>query len=853
MEVMNGTELVQTEVLVGQKSVTRSFGVSDDPMLMSMLSTGFYQKPLRTMIQEVMFNAWDAHRMGNCQDRPIDIYLNETTGLIIRDYGPGIDPGENDDNMHEIYCMYGGSTKRKMKNQTGGFGLGSKSPFAYTESFTVTSHYGGTKNMYLISRVSEANGGKPGMTCLVRVPTTETGLLVTIPLKKGDMLKAYEHIKDVLFLSGIKAMIHYEDEKDEFIDSDSLTVGQYLIDENHRQGRIWAVYGGVRYEIPMFEEYEDEYDFMKLISKGYDLFVGFAPDTLSPLPNREGLNMGEKSKETVKTVFEMCSERFNVLIEPMLNLFFEDYFKICKDHHKLQPEFTFIDLGKLGLSQNFQTIISARSMKDRLLKMRFDGVEEDLWNIMATLLTSNLGDIRRHIKMERWRTLIFKNFLKVYPEGKHIVFAAMKKPIKDVFNVHSHDASLTFVSEYLRHSFLLDQMKFIREMKKEFPADVSLHPTMRLMIRDDWIAPIWDRGFANTRKTKYGVRGGIDSKDPRLARSPKGLSTLNLWAPRNSDELSFTMMTKTVILAKTATALKDTVVPARIHTHSQMIQGLHYYYDGVSCAAPAYVVHERKGAYQKAKEILESMGFTVYEGAEPVKAKSRPKVKTLPTYSLICPQNAETWCSTNPNDQIPDPTHFFYVTQYTLKGYSSGERPDRELVYWFMKKNPKFVTVNHQRSADTLIKMGAIPFYDDIIKWYDTLSVNIDRMMNIIRAARIKEWTPFPEEMLRHPLIQLELGMEPVDEADEDFWYESRGVNLLMNTEFYPLKTLKRKLNIDLEQLWRQDKESSNIRHMTGVSKVFNAFTISSLWSDTDKAGKDRLVDSVITTLKLFS
>ena len=73
MEVMNSAELTQTDILVGQRSTTRSFGVSDDPMLMSMLSTGFYQNPLRTMIQEVMFNAWDAHRMGNCQHRPIDI------------------------------------------------------------------------------------------------------------------------------------------------------------------------------------------------------------------------------------------------------------------------------------------------------------------------------------------------------------------------------------------------------------------------------------------------------------------------------------------------------------------------------------------------------------------------------------------------------------------------------------------------------------------------------------------------------------------------------------------------------------------------------------------------------------
>ena len=150
MQVMQSSEFEKTEVLVGQSSETENFGVSNDPMLMSMLSTGFYGNPLRTMIQEIMFNAWDAHRMGNCLDRPIDVYINEGTGLIVRDYGPGIPDSE----IHAVYCIYGASTKRDDKRQTGGFGLGSKSPFSYSESFTVTSMNQHRKCMYLISRVS---------------------------------------------------------------------------------------------------------------------------------------------------------------------------------------------------------------------------------------------------------------------------------------------------------------------------------------------------------------------------------------------------------------------------------------------------------------------------------------------------------------------------------------------------------------------------------------------------------------------------------------------------------------------------------------------------------------------------
>ena len=176
---MNGGDFDQKSVLVGKAEKTQGFGVTNDPVLMSMLSTGLYANPLRTMLQEIMFNAWDAHRMGKCQEKPIDVYLNETTGLIVRDYGPGISP----EDMHPIYCIYGNSTKRNDDDQTGGFGLGSKSPYAYNDSFTVTSHHDNKKSIYLMNRVSEDNDGGPGMTPIIEgAPTSGKKIFIIMYL-----------------------------------------------------------------------------------------------------------------------------------------------------------------------------------------------------------------------------------------------------------------------------------------------------------------------------------------------------------------------------------------------------------------------------------------------------------------------------------------------------------------------------------------------------------------------------------------------------------------------------------------------------------------------------------------------
>ena len=123
--------------------------------------------------------------------------------------------------------------------------------------------------------------------------------------------------------------------------------------------------------------------------------------------------------------------------------------------------------------------------------------------------------------------------------------------------------------------------------------------------------------------------------------------------------------------------------------------------------------------------------------------------------------------------------------------------------------------------------------------------------MNIVRAAQIKEWTPLPDSLARNPLIQFELGMEPVDENDTEFWYQSEGVKILMNVSYYPLVNTKKKVQKDLEDLWRQDPESNNIRRMCDAAKIMNSSRISSLWSDADARKRDELVDAVITTLKL--
>jgi len=104
----------------------------------TVLSSSIYtDKPL-AVIRELCSNALDAHRDAG-QSKPFEVILPSALHpeLVVRDFGVGL----SRDAVHQLYMTYFGSTKRLTDKLIGGFGLGSKSPLAYTDNFVVVSTY----------------------------------------------------------------------------------------------------------------------------------------------------------------------------------------------------------------------------------------------------------------------------------------------------------------------------------------------------------------------------------------------------------------------------------------------------------------------------------------------------------------------------------------------------------------------------------------------------------------------------------------------------------------------------------------------------------------------------------------
>lgn len=164
---------------------SRKFGMDLNGKAFRILFDGIYSDKIRTPIREYMTNAFDAHVQGGCPELPFDVdvptILNPT--LRIRDYGPGMSHAT----VMDLYSTMFRSTKGDSNDEVGAFGLGSKSAFAYTDTFNVTSYHNGYKRAYL------AVIGADDIPTITEIPelsgfTNEpSGFEVSIPVKVDDI------------------------------------------------------------------------------------------------------------------------------------------------------------------------------------------------------------------------------------------------------------------------------------------------------------------------------------------------------------------------------------------------------------------------------------------------------------------------------------------------------------------------------------------------------------------------------------------------------------------------------------------------------------------------------------------
>jgi len=168
-----------------------SFRVASNAKIMSMLSDQLYSDKVLAVIRELSCNAFDSHLMVGRQTKPFAVHLPCSLNPIfsIRDYGKGMTEAE----ITELYTVYGFSDKSDSNSFIGAFGIGSKSPFAYCNSFSVTSFKDGKRYVYIASK---NNVGIPTLNKMLEEPTNEeNGVEISFTVKQQNFSEFTEKAK----------------------------------------------------------------------------------------------------------------------------------------------------------------------------------------------------------------------------------------------------------------------------------------------------------------------------------------------------------------------------------------------------------------------------------------------------------------------------------------------------------------------------------------------------------------------------------------------------------------------------------------------------------------------------------
>lgn len=195
----------------GAQSSPSRFNIKASGVAFKILSSGLYTNKVRAIIRELSCNAHDAHIAAGKRDVPFELHLptvfepfftviDKGTGLAYcprgcvackggtsLDSSCNICDGTGDyDQVTDIYTTYFESTKNNSNEYTGALGLGSKSPFCYTEIFSVTNTFNGEVRVYSCFLDAE---GLPTtvLQTTTYAPERHNGLEVSFPVKQNDV------------------------------------------------------------------------------------------------------------------------------------------------------------------------------------------------------------------------------------------------------------------------------------------------------------------------------------------------------------------------------------------------------------------------------------------------------------------------------------------------------------------------------------------------------------------------------------------------------------------------------------------------------------------------------------------
>lgn len=299
-------EFPQVDVKSSRAFEDENFALGDVRVIMNLLSSKIYARPKYIIIQEVASNARDANREAGIPDTPVTIKLPNRfdDNLRIRDSGPGISPSR----MSDVFLKYGNSTKRVDNVQTGGFGIGAKTPFTYTDTFnvvTVTDDEDGRHRRTYIAHKASDGMAKMALVTTEKVDNSvATGTEISFAVQKKDFDSFIQATADVCRFWSPRPNIEGYQGEWEWDEDEVLHTGQGWTLAKH--GDPLVLVDGIPYKLRLEAIFTDtSVEEYKVLSRTA-IRMHFNVGDVEVSATREDLDYSDKTVETVKKRAAQC-------------------------------------------------------------------------------------------------------------------------------------------------------------------------------------------------------------------------------------------------------------------------------------------------------------------------------------------------------------------------------------------------------------------------------------------------------------------------------------------------------------------------------------------------------------------
>lgn len=269
------------------------FKIAATAKAFDVLSNSLYTNKIAAIIRELSCNAFDSHIDAKKETVPFKVHLpnSQNREFKIRDFGTGI----KEEDIYNIYTTYFTSTKTDSNDFVGCLGLGSKTPFSYTDNFTVTSYYLGKKYTY---SAFKSETGEPSIVKMNEIDTDEpNGLEIQFAVRNEDFSRFQREAARIYKWFELKPDISGAFVSIPKIIKESKGNG-WFIERNSLHPA--ALMGNVLYKISVSEIKEQlEEEYVQLLDEVRPTLI-FPIGALDVAPSRETLDYKKRTIKALK-------------------------------------------------------------------------------------------------------------------------------------------------------------------------------------------------------------------------------------------------------------------------------------------------------------------------------------------------------------------------------------------------------------------------------------------------------------------------------------------------------------------------------------------------------------------------